>query len=82
MKKILFGLLITLSFVSCSDQEKARYFGEEIIKELPENTRFISAEWNRDELWVNVEDTIKKEFMFIQYADKKRSEGRVVFKQK
>lgn len=69
MKKVLIALSVL--FVSCTDNQRAREFGgTETIKIAP-NERFINITWKQDNLWVIVQDTVTG----LYYAKEKSSFG-------
>jgi hypothetical protein len=58
MSKLVMVAIILLTLVSCTDNERARYFGgTETIKIEPQE-KFINVTWKDNDLWVIVEDTI------------------------
>jgi len=72
MKKLLlFSLLAMFTFVSCTDNQRARSFGGEENVKLNPNEKFINITWKQDNLWVIAQDTITG----IYYAREKSSFG-------
>jgi hypothetical protein len=56
MKKIFILILISVGFVSCTDNEMARkYGGSETIK-LPIGKKLVNITWKEDHLWLLTTD--------------------------
>ena len=72
MKKFLtLAVVLTVLFISCTDNQRARSFGgTETIKIEPQE-KFINITWKQDDLWVIVQDTITGTI----YAKEKSSFG-------
>lgn len=53
MKKIiLFGLFITLSLLSCTDNAMVKSYGGSAILNLSPNEKLINVTWKSDQLWL------------------------------
>ncbi len=84
MKKILFLLLICVSFVitSCTEQSMAKNYGGRYDLKLPKGKKLIIATWKDSELWCLTRDMKDDEtpeiYEFIEDSNYDVFEGKVV----
>lgn len=79
-KRILLGLVVILSMVSCTDNVRARRFGGTETVNLPSNCVFINSTWKENQLWVVVQDTVTKEYFMYEKSNFGVLEGKIIFK--
>jgi hypothetical protein len=81
MKKIMlgiFGLIIILStFMSCTQQERAKSWGGTTTLKLPENCIFINATWKNADLWLVLKDTTTNQYLLKESSSWGLLEGAV-----
>jgi len=72
MKKFLtLAVILTVLFISCTDNQRARRFGGTETIKIESQEKFINIAWKDDDLWVVLQDTITG----IYYAKEKSSFG-------
>ena len=72
MKKFLtLAVVLTVLFISCTDNQRARRFGGTETIKIESQEKFINIAWKDDDLWVVLQDTITG----IYYAKEKSSFG-------
>lgn len=80
----LFILLIVVTMVSCTSNERARNYGGTEVIELDNNERLVNITWKQDDIWVLTKtDTTKP----TTYSFKEKSsygvmEGEIIIKEK
>ncbi len=80
MKKILLGLVLAASLMSCTDNARARHWGGKEVIELPANHKFINATWKDAQLWIGSQDTITGKSYFREKSQFGVMEGSIEFK--
>lgn len=71
MKKLLTFIILLITLISCTDNERARYYGGEEVIKLKKNEKFINLTWKEADVWVIVQDTVTGKY----YAREKSSFG-------
>lgn len=79
MKKII-TLLLLITLVSCTENQRARTFGGKEEVKLPVNHKLINVTWKETNLWVLSQDTITGELSFKENSSFGIIEGEVIFK--
>lgn len=80
----LFILLIVVTMVSCTSNERARNYGGKEVIELDKNERLVNITWKQDDVWILTKtDTTKP----TTYSFKEKSsygvmEGEIIIKEK
>lgn len=77
---LLVGFALTMSILSCTENERAKNFGGSMNVQIQPNEVFINATWKEDELWIVTKDTVTKEFHFREHSSFGIMEGEVKFK--
>ena len=72
MKKFLtLAVILTVLFISCTDNQRARRFGGTETIKIESQEKFINIAWKDDDLWVVLQDTVSG----VIYAKEKSSFG-------
>ncbi len=80
MKKVLLGLVLAASLMSCTDNVRARHWGGTEKIELPPNHKFINATWKNNDLWIVSQDTLTGKVYFNEKSSLGVLEGTIEFK--
>ena len=86
MKK-LFILVIaaTLSFISCTEQERARHFGGKTVIQVDPGYKLVEVTWKDENLWIFMEemdsDYVPKTKIFKEESSYGVMEGCITFKE-
>ncbi len=80
MKKVLFLLLILTSFISCTENSRARTFGGKQEIKLQPNERLVNMTWKEVDLWILTEDTITGVQYFRENSAWGLLEGQITIK--
>lgn len=81
MKKLLI-LLVSISLLGCTENQRAKQFGGNFDVELPKGQVFKNAAWKETSLWILTEDTLNKNYIFKEYSSFGILEGEVIIKNK
>lgn len=90
MKKIfmamVFCLVCTLSFTSCTEQIRTRTFGGTMIIDVPNGYKVTSATWKETDLFYFMEPMedgyVPKDKMFVESSSYGVLESKIIFKEK
>lgn len=86
MKKIFLMLVLVLSFVSCTRQQRARHLGGDVSIFLDPGYKLVEATWKDENLWVLIEPMdssyIPKVKIFKEYSDFGVLQGSINFVEK
>lgn len=82
MKKILFFTIVIFALFSCTENERAKYYGGTMTYNLEKNEILINATWKEGTLWVLTLDTVKNVHYFREKSNLGVLEGKVIFYEK
>jgi len=80
MKKIIFTAFIALSFMSCTENERARAFGGNIVVQLNSDEELVNCTWKESSLWILTKNKTTGAFVFREDSPYGMQEGKVTFK--
>jgi len=80
MRKILLGLVLATSLMSCTDNVRARHWGGTEKVELPPNHKFVNATWKESALWIISQDTLTGKIYMKEKSSLGLLEGTIEFK--
>lgn len=83
MKKILLVLIVALMFLGCTENQRAKEFGGNMIITLDEDVKLVEATWKGDELWYltrsRKDDEVSETYTFKEHSSFGIMEGTVTF---
>lgn len=80
VKCIFVMLLMIVTFTSCTENSRARYYGGTETVELNQNEIVLSVTWKGGDMWVCTKDTTTGIVYFREKSNFGLIEGAVVFK--
>ena len=80
MKKRTLIIGFAISLFSCTENQRTRNFGGTETINLPENCKFLSATWKKDNLWICYKDTTTNINYLKEVSSWGLLEGTVVIK--
>lgn len=79
-------IVCTLSFTSCTEQERVRNFGGTMIIDVPKGYKVTSATWKETDLFYFMEEAEEgytpKDKMFVESSSYGVFESKIIFKEK
>jgi hypothetical protein len=80
MKKIILSILVSLTLISCTDNQRARKFGGTEEVKLKTNEVVLNVTWKGNEMWICTRDTTTGFVYFREKSNWGVLEGTVILK--
>lgn len=77
---IIIGILVCITYISCTDNARARTFGGKEVVQLKSNEKLINVTWKNNNMWLLTQDTLTSEFFFREKSSWNVFEGEISFK--
>ncbi len=80
MKRIFLAALVSIALVSCTENQRAKYWGGTEEINLNKNEIVLNVTWKENEMWICTKDTLTGITYFREKSNLGVMEGTVVFK--
>ena len=85
MKKLILMLFVITTLISCTENQRSKNFGGNMIIDVPKGNKVTNITWKKDELWYSFrpfqEGEIPVTTSFVEKSSWDIWEGTVTFKE-
>ena len=72
-------MFLSITLLSCTQNQRARTFGGSETVDLPQNCVFVNSTWKETDLWIVVKDTITNQHYMYEKSSFGLIEGKIIF---